>query len=169
MFNQAIILLVSNAEQAVNSGGQRKPHVLNRKGKIAVDVCLEPWVLWPIWFRNEVADQRELTPISEELRGKTDALMEFFKESIRNCQTTDSFYQDAPETLRQLNDKALNLSVELAGELGGEFEVRGQYLCLTGDGHVENHRVQPRSMSKALRGKSADEILNPTWHQHSCS
>ncbi len=141
---------------------------LMKRQRIAVDICIEPWMTWPLWFRNEIGDLPELAPISEGLKLEAYALNKQFKESIHDCKVTDNFYVDNLETLKKLNESAIALKFKLELELGGDYEVRGQYLDLSTDGHVINRRVKASMYKRALQGRSAEEVFKVRWRNHYC-
>jgi hypothetical protein len=135
---------------------------------IAVDICLEPWMRWPLWFRNEIGDLPEHAPISDRLKTEAFELIKQFKDSIHACQATDSFYVDDSETLKKLNESALALKFKLELELGDDYEVRGQYLDLSTEGHVINRSINASMYTRALQGRSAEEVFKVRWRNHSC-
>ncbi len=141
--------------------------LMDRK-RIAVDICIEPWMAWPLWFRNEIGDSPELAPISDGLKLEAYALNKQFKDSIHDCQVTDSFYVDDAEALNKLNESALALKFKLEQELGGDYDVRGQYLDLSSEGHVINRSITASMYKRALQGRSAEEVFKVRWRNHSC-
>ncbi|WP_138315027.1 hypothetical protein [Rhodoluna limnophila] len=123
---------------------------------------------WPLWFRNEIGDFPELAPISDVLKIEAYALNKQFKGSIHDCKVTDSFYVDDSETLKKLNESALALKFKLELELGDDYEVRGQYLDLSTEGHVINRSINASMYTRALQGRSAEEVFKVRWRNHSC-
>lgn len=142
--------------------------MLSRRGKIAVDICFEPWVTWPLWFRNEIGDQAELAPISAQRKVEAFSLIELLKDSVLHCEATDAVYINNAKTLHELNERAVALTLELGRELGRKYEVRGQFLKVSAEGHVENHRIKPRLVRQAARGGSANDVLDVHWRSHTC-
>lgn len=142
--------------------------MLSRRGKIAVDICFEPWVTWPLWFRDEIGDQAEFAPISAQLKVQAFSLIELLKDSVLYCEATDAVYLNNAETLHKLNESSVALTTKLGRELGRDYEVRGQFLKVSAEGHVENHLLKPRMVRQAARGTSANDVLDVSWRTHNC-
>lgn len=165
---QADFPLVRNSKQAYHRRPEHKPDMLIGRQRIPVDIILEPWMSWPLWFRNEIGDQAEYAPISAQLRDEAVAIIDLLKESIHDCTVTDLFYVNDPETLQKLNESALALMFKLELELGSDYEVRGQYLDLSTKGHLVNRSIKASMYRRALRGRSAEKVFKVRWLNHSC-
>lgn len=81
---------------------------------------------WPVWFDNEIMDEAEKAPISQELKSRGIALSKLFESLTRWNDENTCFEWASKRSKEQFNVASRSFAQDLAKELGPDFFVQAE-------------------------------------------
>jgi hypothetical protein len=78
---------------------------------------------WPVWFDNEIMDQMDQAPISEELKQSGVKLSQLFESSTLWNDESSRFEWASGSAMADFNRASKDFARNLANELGPEYFV----------------------------------------------
>ena len=130
--------------------------MLKRRNRIPVYVRIEPPIKWPLWFNNDIIDNEEAAPLTQELKAAGHELEAEFVAATDWCTTKDCYFWLTPEAFAKFCVSAETFCRNLSVELGEGYEVSAVTGAVSKSGHAH--------MAKSHRLKKSERV----WREHSC-
>lgn len=110
--------------------------MLNENHRVHVTVRIEPPLKWPLWFDNDILDNEEDAPISQELKDEARALELEFVTATDWCNKESCYFWLSADSLSKFRRSAAAFCGKLVIELGPGYEITTPTGALSETGHA---------------------------------